>query len=268
MNFTAATLIAAALAAPLGLTKAQTKPTIVLVHGAFQDGEGTWRRVKPELESKGYKVIIVTLPGRDGDGADPSKLSTTLYRDTVLKAIEGESAPVVLVGHSFGGITISNVAEAVPEKIKALVYLSAYLPQNGQSLMTLAQTDRDSHMGKPGNLIMAPDYSTASINPVAKADIFANDASSADRQIIVESLIPEAAAPQGQPVTLTDAAWGRIPKFYIETTKDHCVSPYLQEQMISHVIQIKITKIDAGHASYITKPNEVAAAILDAAASR
>jgi pimeloyl-ACP methyl ester carboxylesterase len=240
---------------------AKAKPTILLVHGAFQDGNNTWSRVKPLLEKAGYKVIVVTLPGRDNDGADLKSLTPDQYRDTVLKAIAEESAPVVLVGHSFGGITISNVAEAAPDKIKALVYLSAYLPQDGQSLMDLAKIDRDSHMGKPGNLVLTPDYSSASINPEAKADIFANDANDADRVIIVDSLIPEAAGPQGVPVKLTDANWGRVPKFYLETTQDHCVSPYLQEQMISHAKLVKVTKIDAGHASYITQPHAVAEGI-------
>ncbi len=219
-------VIAIAMTVPAFTAVAKTKPTIVLVHGAFQDGENTWARVRPLLEKSGYKVIVVTLPGRDNDGADPKTLTTDVYRETVLKAIAGEPAPVVLVGHSFGGITISNVAEAVPDKIRALVYLSAYLPQDGQSLMDLAKTDRDSHMGKPGNLVLAADYSTASINVDAKADIFANDANDADRTVIVNSLIPEAAGPQGTPVKLTEAKWGRVPKFYVETTQDHCVSPH------------------------------------------
>ena len=201
------------------------KPTIVLLHGAFQNGESTWRKVKPELESQGYKVIVVNLPGRDGDGADPRTLTTDVYRDTVLKAMAGEAAPVLLVGHSFGGITISNVAEAAPEKIKALVYLSAYLPQNGESLMTLAQLDRDSYMSKPGNLVLAPDYSVASIKDDQKAEIFGNDAIGADRDAIAASLIPEPAAAQGIPVKLTAANFGRVPKYYIETTQDRTVSP-------------------------------------------
>jgi pimeloyl-ACP methyl ester carboxylesterase len=241
------------------------KLTIVLLHGAFQDGQSTWARVKPELEAAGYKVIVVNLPGRGGDGADPKTLTTDVYRDTVLKAIAGEQSPVILVGHSFGGITISNVAEAAPGKIKALVYLSAYLPQDGQSLMTLAQTDRDSYLGKPGNLVLAPDYSTAWIKDDQRGEIFGNDASPADREAIAASLIPEPAAAQGMPVHLTEANFGRVPKFYIETTQDRTVSPYLQEQMMSHAKLVKVTKIDAGHASYITQPKAVAAAIIEAA---
>jgi pimeloyl-ACP methyl ester carboxylesterase len=259
---TGSLVFAMALLAPAVTSfAAKPKPTIVLVHGAFQDGASTWPRVQSILEHDGYKVVVVNLPGRDNDGADPKTLTTALYRDTVLNAIKSETAPVVLVGHSFGGITISNVAEAAPEKIKALVYLSAYLPQDGQSLMDLAKTDRDSLMGKPGNLLLNADYTVATIAPDAKADIFANDANDADRQAIIASLIPEAAGPQGMPVKLTAANWGKVPKFYLETTQDHCVSPYLQEQMIAKASLVKVMKIAAGHASYITKPQEVAVGI-------
>jgi len=264
MNMAIFLVVTLILIFPMAVGMAASKPTIVLVHGAFQTGESTWRKVKPELEANGYKVIVVNLPGRNGDGADPKTLTTEVYRDVVLKAMETEKAPVVLVGHSFGGITISNVAEAAPEKIKALVYLSAYLPQDGQSLMSLAQTDRDSYLAKPGNLVLAPDYSTASIKDEQKAEIFGNDATGEDRDAIAASLIAEPAAAQGMPAHLTEARFGKVPKYYIETTQDRTVSPFLQEQMIGHAKLVKVTKINAGHAAYITQPNAVAAAIIEA----
>lgn len=242
--------------------------TIALLHGAFQNGQSTWRKVAPLLESHGHRTLVIELPGRNGDGADPHTLSLDLYRDTVLSALAGEPEPVILVGHSFGGITISQVAEAAPEKLAALVYLSAYLPRNGESLLALAGGDRDSLLGKPGNLVFNADYSVASVLEDQKAEIFGNDAMGDDRAAIVASLIPEAARPQGMPVTLTEERFGRVPKHYIETTLDRCVSPYLQETMISHTAVAGVTKIEAGHASYITQPEAVAAAILAAGRQR
>jgi pimeloyl-ACP methyl ester carboxylesterase len=142
------------------LTVAKEKPAIVLVHGAFQDGPKTSPRVEPELKAKGYRVVVVNPPGRDSDGSDPQKLTTENYKQAVLKAISSEIQPIILVGHSFGGITISNVAQAAPEKIKALVYLSAYLPRNGDSLQSLSQTDKDSKLGQDGTLLFRPITST------------------------------------------------------------------------------------------------------------
>jgi len=237
---------------------ASDKPTIVLVHGAFQDGKNTWSRVAPRLNAKGYKTFVVTLPGRDHDGVDVGKLSLEIYRDTVVKEMNATKDPVILVGHSFGGITISNVAEAAPDKIKALVYLSAYLPGDGQSLQSLAATDTDSGLAVPGNFILSADYRLASIKDEAKADIFANDANAPDRAAIVASLIPEPAGPQTVAVKLSAERFGKVSKYYIETTKDHCVSPALQERMIKATPVKAVFKLDAGHASYITRPDELA----------
>lgn len=244
-----------------GSAGTSNRTTVVLVHGAFQDARA-WTRVKGRLEAEGSRVIAVNLPGRSGDGADPHKLTTDDHKEAVLKAVIDEDSPVILVGHSFGGITISNVAEAAPEKIEALIYLSAFLPKDGESLQGLAQTDVDSALGKDGNFVVSPDYAYASINKENAVSLFGNDATREDREIIGRSLILEPLAPMAMPVKLTPARFGRVPKYYIETTEDQIVSPALQERMIARVEVNWVFKVSAGHASYITQPDEVARAIL------
>jgi pimeloyl-ACP methyl ester carboxylesterase len=240
------------------------KPAVVLVHGAFQNA-AAWSKVESKFTSKGYRVIAVNLPGRDGEGTDPQKLTTEDYKQAVLKAVSAENKPFILVGHSFGGITISNVAEAIPEKIKVLVYLSAYLSRDGQSLQALSETDQDSQLGKDGNFVVSPDYKYASIKPENAAGIFGNDAQGSDRELIGKSLIREPLAPMTNPSRLTAERFGRVPKFYIETTKDLVVSPSLQERMMQEAgIQLAF-KINAGHASYVTRPDDVVEAILNGA---
>jgi pimeloyl-ACP methyl ester carboxylesterase len=241
------------------------KSTVVLVHGAFQTANA-WSRVTPKLAADEVSVVTVNLPGRDADGTDPDKLTTEYYQQAVLQAISAETSPVLLVGHSFGGITISNVAEAAPEKIAALVYLSAFLPKDGESLQSLAQTDADSGLGKDGNFVVSADYAYASIKPENAADIFGNDATPADREAIGQSLIREPLTPMAIPVKLTFARFGRVPKYYIETSEDRIVSPSLQTRMVANGGVRRVFKINAGHASYMTRPAEVAQAILAIAA--
>src|SRR5215475_10035805 len=113
---------------------AAPKPEIVLVHGAWEEAN-IWQAVTPLLEKDGYRVVTVTLPGRPTSALSPDKVSLDLYRDTILEAIGNPTQPVVLVGHSFGGITISVAAEAAPEKIRTLVFAAGYLPKDGQSLL-------------------------------------------------------------------------------------------------------------------------------------
>lgn len=238
-----------------------SKTAVVLVHGAFQTATA-WSRVKTKLETEGCNVIAVNLPGRNNDGTDPHKLTTEDHKNAVLKAISSEASPILLVGHSFGGITISNVAEAAPDKIAALVYLSAFLPEDGQSLQSLAQTDADSALGKDGNFVMSADYAYASIKAENAAAIFGNDAPPDDREAIGKSLIREPLAPMAIPVKVTAACFGKVPKYYVATTEDQIVSPALQERMIASGEVKRVFKIKAGHASYITQPAEVAKAIL------
>jgi pimeloyl-ACP methyl ester carboxylesterase len=243
---------------------AASKPTIVLVHGAFQTAAG-WDRVRAKLESKGFAVVAVDLPGRDGDSTSIDQITPDLYKAKILEVVNAQKGPVVLVGHSFGGIQISNVAEAAPDKIKALVYLSAFLPQSGESLVSLSKTDKDSLLGVPGNFVVSADYKYGSIKDEARADIFANDATPSDRRLIVNSLIKEPLGPQGAPVTLTAERFGTVKKYYIETLEDKCVSPYLQTQMIQRVKIQRLFKVNGGHAFYITQPDQVAKDIVQAA---
>ncbi len=241
------------------------KPAIVLVHGAFQNADA-WARVKSRLTIEGHSVSAVNLPGRDGDVADPQTLSTDDYKQAVLKAVTAQAGSVVLVGHSFGGITISNVGEAAPEKIQALVYLSAYLPQDGDSMRALAQTDADSKLGKDGNFVMTPDYKYGFVKPDKAVEIFGGDATEQDREEIGKSLIREPLAPMAGAAKLTAGRFGKVPKYYIETTNDSVVSPALQERMIASTPVKRVFKIDASHAAYVTRPDDVARAILAVAA--
>jgi pimeloyl-ACP methyl ester carboxylesterase len=236
--------------------------TIALVHGAWQDAT-CWARVTPLLEAAGHSVIAVNLPGRSGDPTPTTELTQALYRDAVLAAIPAAASPVVLVGHSFGGITVANVAEAAPERVARAVFLSAFVPQNGESLQSLAMTDSDSLTGQYFRL--TPDYQYSSVADEGKAAIFANDASAADAALIVSSLIPEPAGPQGVPVQVTAARFGRVPKAYIRTARDVVVSPMLQDRMLAAAGITDVLTIDAGHAAYITQPAATAHAILAAA---
>lgn len=79
--------------------------TVILVHGAFQNANA-WLRATPKIEARGWKVVAVNLLGRDGDGTDPQTLTTEHYKNAVLNVVSAEAKPVLLVGHSFGGITI------------------------------------------------------------------------------------------------------------------------------------------------------------------
>lgn len=227
---------------------AAEKPAIALVHGAFENAH-IWDGVAAKLQGDGYRVLSIDLPGRPSSPMAADQVSLDLYRDTVLKAI-GAEKQVVLVGHSFGGMTVSAVAEAQPAKIKTAVYLAAYLPQDGESMLTLATGDRDSKVGP--SLQIDKEHGMAAINYAARADLFANDGPDGLRKVLPDLILDEPLAPMATPVHLTAARFGKVDKVYIHTALDQVVSPYLQQKMVAATpVRAEFT-LKTGHTPFLT----------------
>jgi pimeloyl-ACP methyl ester carboxylesterase len=260
-----ASIVALSAMVAAGGAEAATKPTIALVHGAFENAE-VWKGVTAQLKADGYTVIAPNLPGRPGNPESPEKVTLDQYRDTVIKAIDKSKSPVVLVGHSFGGIVISDVAEAAPKKIRTLVYVAAYLPKDGESLLVLAQADTDSKVGP--HLTIDKEHGIASIERSARADLFAADASEAVRKAIPDQIVDEPLAPLATPVKLTPAAFGSVDKVYVHTTLDNVVSPSLQARMVAATPVRSETSLKTGHTPFITDIKGLTKAIEAAASSK
>jgi pimeloyl-ACP methyl ester carboxylesterase len=233
---------------------------IVIVHGAFQTA-AAWSQVEKLLEAKGHDVDVVDLPGRDAKG-DLKAISLAAYRDAVLAVIDSKADPVYLVGHSFGGVTISNVAESAPTKIKKLIYVAAYLPKSGESLQSLSAQDKNNKFTQT-NFVVAKDYSYAEVLEADRGLIFANDASAETQVKVTKDLVKEPLAPMAEPVTLT-AAFDGVAKAYIRTMKDNAVSMPLQDIMIERAGVKQVISLDTGHSPFITAPEAIADAIIAA----
>lgn len=243
---------------------AQDGKTYILVDGAFQDETG-WDMVIPALEADGSTAIAVDYGSNDSDGAPIPSSTLEGYRDAVIEVIEAQEGPVVLVGHSFGGMIISAVAEAIPEKIDTLVYLAAYLPRSGESLVSLAGMDHYSILGQEGNFILADDFTYASVNRDVFAAGFCPDCTEEQRTVVAASQLDEPLAPQNEPVTLTADNFGSVRKAYIMTAQDVIVSPQLQALMLSYTPVERVLALDAGHSPYISQPGALAALLIEAA---
>ncbi len=230
--------------------------TFMLVHGAFA-GEYAWEKVKPLLESKGNKVVTFDLPAHGADQTQAKDATFESYIEKVGSFINAESEKVILVGHSMGGVVISQTAEKMPDKIEKLVYISAYLPKNGQSLQELAEGDAESLIGR--NLKFAADYSGATLPDDVAVEVFAGDCSDDIKKLVVEKARLEPLAAFQAKVSLSDENFGRVPKYFIETTLDKGVGTSLQKKMIAENGTVKqVFKIESGHSPYFAKPDELA----------
>ncbi len=135
--------------------------TYVLVHGAWHGG-WYWHKVVPLLEKEGHKVEAPDLPGHGKDKTPISEITLEAYAQSICKVLDAQSEPVILVGHSMGGIVITQVAEYRPERIKMLVYLTAFLQPSGEFL----DVGADSLL--VGNTILSEDqtYSTLTADAI------------------------------------------------------------------------------------------------------
>lgn len=248
------------------VVKAQNTGNVyVLLHGAFQDASG-WDAVIPTLEAAGNTVIAVQLPRRGDDTTPLGEITLQSYRDVVINVIEQQERPVILVGHSFGGMVISEVAEAIPDRIESLVYVAAYLPQNGDTLAGLASNDHYSLLGQEGNFLLAEDFTYAYVNPDIFASAFCPDCSEEQLVEVGASQVNEPLAPLNEPSTVTEANFGGVNKVYILTAEDVVVSPQLQAFMISRTPVDHVFALDTGHVPFITQPEALANQLLSVAA--
>jgi pimeloyl-ACP methyl ester carboxylesterase len=234
--------------------------TFVIVHGAFQNAD-SWGQVAASLSSKGHKVVNVNLPGRKAQGSDAKAVSIAQYVETVSAAVNAQSEPVTLIGHSFGGITISLVGAALPQKIKQLVYVAAYLPVSGESMQTLAGSDKSNGFTEK-SFVVAPDYSFATILQEDKARLFINDGNQDQQKAVVDAMLREPLGPIGAKVEFAQDKLDRVQKIYVRTTLDKTVSPTIQNFMINRAGIKQVVDIEAGHSPQNSQATKLADLLL------
>ena len=224
----------------------------ILIHGAWQGG-WCWDAVAGRLRSMGHHVQAPDLPGHGDDPLPEAAQSMEGYVARVREAVEAEGEPAILVGHSMGGISISAAASMEPEKVAKLVYLCAYLPLDGDGVMTLEKlvpnrTDRR-------RLEFAEDGTAAP--PLDDLPRFFGTADPADVARIAPRLSRQARKPFVTPVALGPALDG-IETHYIECTADRAIPPALQRAMAARVPGIVMHTLPTDHSPFISDPEGLA----------
>lgn len=233
-------------------------PTYVLVHGAWAD-ESSWSFVRNQLAIKA-NVVVVNLPAHGIDLTDVKKVSLRSYVNYVTNIINKQAGKVILVGHSMAGVVISQVAEMVPQKIDKLIYVAAYLPKNGEDLLSLSKKDMQSKVGAA--LEFSSDYSTATIKKEVIADAVCADCPDYMKEALVKYHKAEPTKPLGEKLSLT-AKFSNIPKYYIHTSRDQAVGYELQKQMVKANGTIRKTFVmETSHLPFVVQPQAFSDIIL------
>lgn len=227
-------------------------PTYVLVHGAWSD-ESAWSFVRNEL-AKSANVVVVNLPAHGADVTNGEVVGLKDYVKIVSDVINKQSGKVILVGHSMAGVIISQVAENISTKIEKLVYVSAYLPKNGQSIKSI----NDGFYGnKPVEIFeFNKNYSLVSIKRDMLTTVVCADCPDYMKDILVKYHRAEPVKGFNDKVILT-SKFLSVPKYYISTTNDNAVPYALQQQMIKANGTIKKTvEMNTSHLPFVVQPTE------------
>ncbi len=174
------------------------------------------------------------------------------YTQEVCKILDAQQEPVILVGHSLGGLTITQAAEYKPDKIKTLVYLTAFLLQNGQSRISVRDQDPDSLA--PRNTIYSEDKTYMVFRKEAVKEVFYADCSDEDIARAKSLLCPQALAPLTVPLHLTEENFGRVPRIFIECLNDKAISPSMQKKMYTATPCQKVLSLNTSHSPFLSTP--------------
>jgi pimeloyl-ACP methyl ester carboxylesterase len=220
---------------------------VVLVHGAFADGS-SWSKVIPLLQAKGLHVVAVQNP--------LSSLADDVA--TTKRAIALQDGPVILVGHSYGGVVITEAGN--DPKVVGLVYVAAFAPGDGESITSITKPYPPAPLG--GEL--RPDaQGFLSVTPKGVAEDFAQDLSAQEKQILTATQGPTNASVFG--ATISTAAWKTKPSWFVIAGNDRAIPPELERAEAAMLKATSIT-VPSSHVAMLTHPKEVADLIQQAAA--
>ena len=219
---------------------------VVLVHGGFVDGSG-WQKVYGVLKKDGYNVTIVQNP------------TTSLADDVAFtkRAIAAQDGPVVLVGHSYGGVVISEAG--TDPKVQRLVYIAAFAPDQGESVQKLISNPPPGASVPP---ILPPQDGFLFLDRAKFGASFAGDVPADEADFMAASQVPWGVEALGGEVT--DPAWKSKPSWYLVATEDHMIPPPAQ-QMMAKRAGATVVEVPGSHAIYVSQPEAVAKIIQQAA---
>ena len=231
----------------------------LLIHGSGH-GAWCWRDMLPLLNRSTHRARAIDLPAHGADETPVSEVALDDYIDAILDAID---QPVILVGHSLAGMFISATAERAPQKIARLVYLCAWVPQDGQSAL-------DVRASAPRQLLLdamvrAPDGLSTSFDPAKVQAKFYQDCPPGTLEFALQNLCWEPTAPSNTPVHLGPNYAG-VPRSYIRCLQDQAIPPEFQVTLSNDWPASDIFQMSCGHSPFFARPDQLAELLIGIAA--
>lgn len=229
----------------------------LLVHGAFAGG-WVWEPLKEALEAAGHTVEAPDLPGSGDDPTPIPEVTLSAYADRICAVLAERPEPAVLVPNSMGGVVATQAAARCPERVAAIVYVAAFVPGDGESLIALTQLPEGEGDQVQANMVVEGDPPVATMpGEAAREAVFA----SCSEEVLEWALPrrgPQAVLPMTQPVDLGGVDFAAIPRSYVLCKQDRAIPPALQRRMLEAAGCSPVVELDTDHAPHLSRTAELA----------
>jgi pimeloyl-ACP methyl ester carboxylesterase len=237
----------------------------VLVHGAFS-GAWIWRPLQERLKKAGHTAIAFDLPGLGDDPTPPSAVTLDSYAVRLCEVLAATPGPAIVVGNSMGGIVITQGAARCPQHVAALVYVAAFLPQNGQSLLDLTKLPEGAGDQVQANIVVERNPPVAVMPAAASKSALYGSCTEEVANWAIKRQQPQPVAPFATPVSIPLGSLDPINRYYVICKQDRAIPLALQRRMIALNPCAEVIELDTDHTPHLSMPDELAQALLRFAA--
>lgn len=238
----------------------------VLVHGAFS-GAWIWGPLKARLKADGHRTAAFDLPGLGADHTPAGEVTLDSSAARVCEVLATNGEPAILVGHSMGGIVTTQAAAQCPTRVSALVYVAAFLPRDGQSLLQLTELPEGAGDQVQANIVVSDDPPVAVMPADASKDALYGCCTDDIAEWAIRQQSPQPLAAMGTPVSVPSGALDRIAKYYVQCEQDRAIPLALQKRMIAENEGSGVYELNTDHTPHLSRADELAR-ILDEVAAK
>jgi pimeloyl-ACP methyl ester carboxylesterase len=235
----------------------------LLIHGAM-GGAWCWERVIPRLRAAGHTALAIDLPGQGADATPLAEITLPRYAEAVCDALDGMDGPVLLTGHSMGGMVITQAASQRPEKLAGLIYVAAFLPERGESLLDITHLPEAAGDSVQANLVIEGDPPVSSMPPEAAPEALYHCCTEEQIAWALPQRGRQPVIPFTNPFTPPDSdtpAFDALPRAYVTCLQDRAIRPAVQTLMYTRAGCDPVIEIDTDHSPWLSRTDELVGAL-------
>lgn len=223
----------------------------IFIHGAWHSSFCWNHMVVPLIESNGYRTSVINLPIANRDSGIQD------YAKQVCLYLEQQSKPVILVGHSMGAMVANQAYDALPDKVKEIIYIAGCLPRSEESLLRAFERVGNENFHVLGKGMTFLDKIYSQIDPNVAGEIFYNDCNSKDIELYKANMSKQNMKIFNESVLYDEAKLNKIPKTYVECLQDNAIPVSAQRKMYSHLENNNVISVNSSHSPFYSQPQEL-----------